>query len=197
MKTLPIIVVLSLSVVACAHRDSYVLLPDRGAGPPGALNVKSIEGGHAIKLEQPYQSARTSGSQFEQGTSNAQDVKKRFGQALDASPPAPARFLLYFLEGSDELTPASKGALEAIIAEIKARPVPDIVVVGHTDRVGLVADNDRLALRRAESFKKRLVQQGQPEDSIQTAGRGEREPLIATPDETPEPRNRRVEILVR
>ncbi|HNL98508.1 MAG TPA: OmpA family protein, partial [Accumulibacter sp.] len=82
-------------------------------------------------------------------------------------------------------------------AEIKARPVPDIVVVGHTDRVGLVADNDRLALRRAESFKKRLIQQGQPEDSIQTAGRGEREPLIATPDETPEPRNRRIEILVR
>lgn len=189
--------VVSLSVAACAHRDSYVLLPDRGAGQAGTLNVKTIEGGHAIKLEQPYQSARTSGGEFEPGTSSEQEVRKRFGQALEASPPAPARFVLYFLEGSDELTPASRRDLEAIITEIKARPVPDIVVVGHTDRVGLVADNDRLALRRAESFKKRLVEQGQPEDSIQTAGRGEREPLIATPDETPEPRNRRVEILVR
>jgi len=197
MKSLSIVLAVSLSVVACANRDSYVLLPNRGAGDAGTLSVKAIEGGHAIKLERPYQSARTAGGRFEQGTSNEQEVKKRFGEALDASPPPPARFTLYFLEGSDELTTASKRDLDAIIAEIKARPVPDIVVVGHTDRVGLVAENDRLALRRAESFKKRLIQQGQPEDSIQTAGRGEREPLIATPDETPEPRNRRIEILVR
>jgi len=180
MKSLSIVLAVSLSIAACANRDSYVLLPNRGSGDAGTLNVKAIEGGHAIRLEQPYQSARTSGGRFEQGSSNEQEVKKRFGQALEASPPAPARFTLYFLEGSDELTSASKRDLDAIVAEIKARPVPDIVVVGHTDRVGLVADNDRLALRRAESFKKRLVQQGQPEDSIQTAGRGEREPLIAS-----------------
>ena len=83
------------------------------------------------------------------------------------------------------------------MAEITARPAPDIVVVGHTDRVGTVADNDRLAKRRAESFKKRLQERGLADDAIQTAGRGEREPLIETPDETAEPRNRRVEILVR
>ena len=83
------------------------------------------------------------------------------------------------------------------MAEIKARPVPDIVVVGHTDRVGSVADNDRLALRRADAFRKKLVQQGIPDDAIQAAGRGEREPLVSTADETPEARNRRVEILVR
>jgi outer membrane protein OmpA-like peptidoglycan-associated protein len=38
---------------------------------------------------------------------------------------------------------------------------------------------------------------GVARDSIQVAGRGEREPLVPTPDEAAEPRNRRVEITVR
>lgn len=196
MNRVVMTIALSLAAAGCA-RDNYVLLPDR-SGNVGTLNVKPVEGGKSLKLEQAYQTANsTAGGGFEQGTSSEQEVKKRYAAALDASPPPPARFTLYFLEGSDELTPASKRELEAIMAEIKARPAPDVVVVGHTDRVGLVADNDRLALRRAESFKKRLLQQGIADDSIQTAGRGEREPLVETADEVPEPRNRRVEILVR
>lgn len=197
MNRLLIALALSLTVTACAHRDSYVLLPDRG-GQAGTLTVKPAEGGLPLKLDQPYQTATsTMSGAFDQSTTTQQDVKTRYGAALDATPPALVRFTLYFLEGSDELTAASKGDLEAVMVEIKARPVPDIVVVGHTDKVGLVADNDRLALRRAESFRKKLLQQGIADDAIQTAGRGEREPLVDTPDEVPEPRNRRVEILVR
>lgn len=188
---------LSLTVTACAHRDSYVLLPDRG-GQAGTLTVKPSEGGLPLKLDRPYQTATsTMSGAFDQSTTNQQDVETRYGAALGATPPALVRFTLYFLEGSDELTAASKGDLEAVMVEIKARPVPDIVVVGHTDKVGLIADNDRLALRRAEAFRKKLLQQGIADDAIQTAGRGEREPLVDTPDEVPEPRNRRVEILVR
>ena len=197
MNGLLIALVLSVLAAGCAHRDSYVLLPDRG-GKTGTLDVKPVEGGKSLKLEQAYQSVEsTIGGEFARRTTDEQEVKKRYGAAMDASPPPVARFALYFLEGSDELTVASKGDLVAIMAEIKARPVPDIVVVGHTDRVGSVADNDRLALRRADAFRKKLVQQGIPDDAIQAAGRGEREPLVSTADETPEARNRRVEILVR
>jgi outer membrane protein OmpA-like peptidoglycan-associated protein len=198
MKRLAITLALSLMTTACAHRDTYVLLPDGSGQAPGALTIKPAEGGNALKLDQAYQTARsTMGGGLEAGKTDEQDVRKRYGAAIDASPPPLARFTLYFLEGSDELTVASKTELVAILAEIKARPVPDIVIVGHTDRVGLVADNDRLALRRADSFRKKLLQQGIADEAIQTAGRGEREPLVNTPDETPEPRNRRVEILVR
>lgn len=198
MKRLLITLALSLTATACAHRDTYVLLPDRSGQASGALSIKPVEGGNAVKLDQAYQTASsTMSGGLEQGTTDEQDVKKRYGAAIDASPPPLARFTLYFLEGSDELTPASRAELVTILTEIKARPVPDIVIVGHTDRVGLIADNDRLALRRADSFRKKLLQQGIADEAIQTAGRGEREPLINTPDETPEPRNRRVEILVR
>jgi outer membrane protein OmpA-like peptidoglycan-associated protein len=83
------------------------------------------------------------------------------------------------------------------LAEIRKRPAPDLIIVGHTDRVGLLADNDRLALKRAEKMRGEMVRQGLPADSVQAAGRGEREPLVPTADEVAEARNRRVEMLVR
>ena len=42
-----------------------------------------------------------------------------------------------------------------------------------------------------------MIKLGIPADRIRAAGRGEREPLISTPDGVAEPRNRRVEISVR
>jgi len=75
--------------------------------------------------------------------------------------------------------------------------VPDVLVVGHTDTMGEILGNDRLSAQRAERMKLHLVEIGIPADRIQVAGRGERELLVPTPDNVDEPRNRRVEIIVR
>jgi outer membrane protein OmpA-like peptidoglycan-associated protein len=74
---------------------------------------------------------------------------------------------------------------------------PEIVVIGHTDRVGTLEYNDKLSLKRADVVRAALVAAGVPPGQIDIAGRGEREPAVATPDEIAEPRNRRVEIMVR
>lgn len=125
------------------------------------------------------------------------EVQERFGRALAALPVAPATFTLYFLEDSDELTPESKAELEQVFSEIKRRPVPDIVVIGHTDTIGTEDYNDRLSLARAERMREMLVALGIPAERIQARGRGERELLVPTEDDVREPRNRRVEINVR
>ena len=70
-------------------------------------------------------------------------------------------------------------------------------MTGHTDRVGSEADNDRLSLQRAEAVRAMLIQRGINSSFLRAVGRGEREPLIPTPDEQAEPRNRRVEVIVR
>ena len=106
-------------------------------------------------------------------------------------------FLLYFLEGKDELTPASSAKMDKVLDELKRRPAPDIVVTGHTDTVGSLSDNDKLSLARAERIREKLVGLGIPRERIVVTGRGEREPLVPTEDGKPEPRNRRVEISVR
>jgi outer membrane protein OmpA-like peptidoglycan-associated protein len=187
-----------LLLVGCAkpvRDDLYVLLP----GPEGKTGALSVEsGGQQAVLDQPYASARVAEpGRVQPGTVTEQEARQAFGAALEAQPGRPTSFTVYFLEGRDELTPDSRALLTSILDEIARRPAPEIVVIGHTDRVGAVPYNDTLSLRRAERVRDELVKVGIAAERIRVAGRGEREPLVATADEVAEPRNRRVEIDVR
>src|SRR5262249_9248694 len=133
---------------------------------------------------------------LETGVSTPDEVQRVFAEALAAQPPRPVSFLLYFLEGQDTLTPESQQVVQPIFAEIARRPSPEIVIIGPTDRVGSVAAND-LPRRGAQKARDEPAKLGIPAARRQVAGRGEREPLVPTEDEVPEPRNRRVEISVR
>lgn len=187
-----------LLLVGCAkpmRDDLYVLMPDQD-GQTGALSVES--GGRRAVLDRPYASARvTEPGRVAAGAVTEQEARQAFGAALDAQPGRPTSFILYFLEARDELTPDSRRLLDRIVDEIARRPAPEIVVIGHTDRVGAVTYNDTLSLRRAERVRDELVKVGIAADRIRVAGRGEREPLVPTADEVAEARNRRVEINVR
>jgi OmpA-OmpF porin, OOP family len=121
-----------------------------------------------------------------------------FHDAIAALPPRPVSFLLYFITGTDTLTDASKLELARMLEELRRREVADIVVIGHTDRVGNEQANDELSLARAERVKAEFVAQGvASSERIRAAGRGEREPLVPTENDVDEPLNRRVEINVR
>jgi outer membrane protein OmpA-like peptidoglycan-associated protein len=103
----------------------------------------------------------------------------------------------YATASATELTPESIPVIEALKSELAKRPAPEITVIGHTDRVGTDEANDLLSLQRAQSVRQVLIESGINAISIDATGRGEREPLVATPNEVDEPRNRRVEISVR
>jgi outer membrane protein OmpA-like peptidoglycan-associated protein len=178
-----------------APANLVVLLPEPD-GKTGAVSV--ARGAEQQMLDAPYAAARIgAGGRLETGVATPQEVSRIWGDALAAQPPRPISFLLYFLEGKDDLTPESQRVVQQIFAEIARRPSPEIVVIGHTDRVGTVAFNDALSLRRAQKVRDDLVKLGVAADQIQVAGRGEREPLVATEDEVAEARNRRVEISLR
>jgi outer membrane protein OmpA-like peptidoglycan-associated protein len=185
-----------LVLTGCATRDDlYVLLPGR-ANHPGALTVTS--GDEQRTLDQPYAAARvTRPGRVASQTSSEAEVRSAFGPALAAQPGRPLSFYLYFLADTDEFTPESRQVVPQIFAEIARRPAPEIVIIGHTDRIGSVPYNDALSLKRAERVREELQKLGIPRVRISVAGRGEREPEVATADEVAEPRNRRVEINVR
>jgi outer membrane protein OmpA-like peptidoglycan-associated protein len=128
---------------------------------------------------------------------DATQLRGKFARALEAQPLPPKRFTLYFVEGGDTLTAESQTTVTAIFEEIRQRPAPDLIVVGHTDRVGSVEANDQLAIKRATTMREQLIKLGIDPENIHASGRGERDPLVPTADEVAEPRNRRVEILVR
>ena len=85
-----------------------------------------------------------------------------------------------------------------MLADARGRAAVDIQVTGHTDTVGSLERNDRLALKRAEAVVDWLIRDsGVDPQMIRAVGRGEREPLVPTGDNVAEARNRRVEIFVR
>jgi outer membrane protein OmpA-like peptidoglycan-associated protein len=126
-----------------------------------------------------------------------QEVQRMFGAVLAALPPAPVHFTLYFRFESNELTDESRALVPEILDIVKRRAVPEVMVVGHTDTMGGPRANIELGLNRATTVRNLLVQTGLDASTVEVVSHGESNLLIHTPDETPEPRNRRVEISVR
>jgi outer membrane protein OmpA-like peptidoglycan-associated protein len=210
-------VVVALLTAGCA-RPPAVPLPPAVSSPPAAPppapspelvvvlpgadgkvgTVTVTHGGEEKTLDSAYATARIAGpGRIETGQATGPEIRAIFGPALDAQPPRPVSFLLFFVFGTDALTPESTEALGKIVSEVAARPSAEIIAIGHTDRVGSDQQNDVLSLQRAERVRQELVRLGIDPGGIVTVGRGEREPLIPTDDEVPQPRNRRVEITVR
>jgi outer membrane protein OmpA-like peptidoglycan-associated protein len=182
-------------VVGCAGpKETVVLLPN----PAGQETTVTVtQGARQVVLAQPYAGARLSRGGAEAFPSNAQQVQARYGPALAAQPLPPAQFTLFFVEGKDEFTDESKKIVDSVFAEIAKRPIPDVIVIGHTDTVGNDAANDALSRQRADVVRAAFAARGLAADKVVTIGRGKRELAVPTGDGVAEPRNRRVEILVR
>ena len=174
--------------------ELFAVLPARD-GHVGAIVVKGPDSEKVIN--QAYATLSINGASQTSGSLSEAQVREAFGSTIDALPGSPASFMLYFLEGKDELTPESRLELDNVFSELKRRPLPDIVVIGHTDTVGSLEFNDKLSLARAQRMREMLISLGLPAERIQSAGRGKRELLIQTEENVSEPRNRRVEISVR
>jgi outer membrane protein OmpA-like peptidoglycan-associated protein len=173
----------------------FVVVPGAD-GHVGRIEVTA--GAETRVIDTAYGAQRVGGDgRIEAVTLSSADVQRDFGTTLAALPGKPTSYTLYFLEGKDELTALSKLELDKVLGELKRRPLPDIVVIGHTDTVGGLAYNDKLSLARAERLRERLVGLGIPAERIQAAGRGKRELMVPTDDNVSEARNRRVEINVR
>ena len=186
---------LALLVVGCAGPTETVVLLPNPAGQETAVTV--TRDGREVVLAQPYAGARLGRGGAETFASDAGQVRARYGAALAAQPLPPAQFTLFFVENKDELTDESKKIVDSVFAEIARRPIPDVIVIGHTDSVGNDGANDALSRQRAEVVRAGLVARGLAGDQVVTIGRGKRELAVATGDGVAEPRNRRVEILVR
>lgn len=187
--------VLAALLSACAPLNRITLLPEAD-GRMTAVEVQA-RGGVQV-LDQPYAVAavqRTGNVDRDQTT--AAEVQKRHGALLALQPPGVQRFVLQFEPGTATLTPDSQAQLPAILAQARALPGGELVVVGHTDRTGSPQANDMLSLQRAQAVRALLVEQGFQPELIEAVGRGEREPVVPTEANVDEPRNRRAEILIR
>ncbi|MBJ6724558.1 OmpA family protein [Geomesophilobacter sediminis] len=180
----------------CAGKKTVVVLAPDPDGKVGSIAVTG-EGGSVV-IDAPYRGT-TIGD--DRNPTPPEDlgkarVEKTFGAALSVQPLRPLHVILYFGEDTS-LTAASERLLPEILAAIAARKSVDIMVVGHTDSLGSREYNMDLSRRRAQTVKELLVKKGVPASAIQTTSHGKENPLIPTPDNVAEPRNRRVEVVIK
>jgi OmpA-OmpF porin, OOP family len=180
---------------ACAPLTTVTLLP-QADGAASAVLVKSSKSEQLLNA--PYQQAiGQEDKALKAATTTAAEVQKAHPQLFAALPSKPNKYILNFLPGGTNLTPESEAQLPALLADVTQRSGADLVVTGHTDTTGALAANDELSLKRAKVVAQLLVSKGAAESRIESVGRGKRELLVPTADEVNEPKNRRVEIIVR
>ena len=204
-----------LLLPGCAqHFERVVLLPSADGGFGGVAFTPRGET-NKVELSRPYEVLDIGFDSLTPGMTTEAEVRRRYGKIVPVRPlppPAPApprqkkaavqpplqkQYLLYFLTGKTEFTLESRAVFEAVKNQIMAAPAAEVVVIGHTDRVGSPQRNAALSLKRAQWVQARLIAGGVPKNRIEAVGRGERELLIQTADGVAEPRNRRVEIRLR
>jgi adhesin transport system outer membrane protein len=184
---------LNLSKPAKPTNSYVVLLPDRN-NVVGKVIVEG-KGGQQV-LDQAQKGVKADGSGGAFAVSDEQ-LKRDFGGAMAALPKVPERFVLYFERGINVLTGESKAMLSKIVEHAATHPGLDVSVIGHTDTSGSEKANAVLGLQRANFVSQQLRAIGLTTDALSVESVGQKSLEVETPDNTKEPRNRRVEVILR
>jgi len=186
---------LAALLAACAPVSRVILLPQEDR--PGIKVVVTTRQAETV-IDKPYGVAevgRLGGLSAD--TTTAEAVAAEFPELLALRPPVPEQYVLQFETGTSNLTAESQAQLDAVINSALRRAGGEILIVGHTDRVGSLEANDRLSLERANAIRGLFLAKGFRPELVEAVGRGEREPVVPTEDEVEEPFNRRAEVFVR
>jgi outer membrane protein OmpA-like peptidoglycan-associated protein len=120
-------------------------------------------------------------------------------QAAPTPQPSPAvNLTVNFANGSADLTPEAIQTLDELGRALASKDLAGyrFRIEGHTDTVGSREYNHALSERRAETVVDYVAKKfGVDPGRLQAVGMGEEGLLVATPSQTPEPRNRRVQVI--
>ena len=107
------------------------------------------------------------------------------------------RFVLqnmFFATDKTDILPTSDAALQELYTLLNDNPDIRIRIIGHTDDVGKDDYNQRLSEGRSKSVKQEMVNRGIKPERIETAGHGEKDPIVPNDSDEHRQMNRRVEI---
>lgn len=177
-------------------KTTVILLPDED-GKVGAITIQTQDDSRLI--DRAFDSVATGGGAGKLPATQSlseQRVQSEHADLLKAQPPKPESFLLYFGFDSTNLTEESLAMIPELVDRIKARMPTDVLLIGHADATGSDATNMELSHERAVAIENLLKSRIPSLGSVSMRYFGAKEPLVRTPPDVPEPRNRRVEVIV-
>ena len=110
--------------------------------------------------------------------------------------PPPKDWMVFFGLDSTKIDPDAAATITDAANVAKSIPNSRVTVTGFTDTTGSMAYNQALSVRRANAVRDGLIANGVPAQSINVVGSGEQSLLVQTGNQTNQPKNRRVSILV-
>ena len=90
-----------------------------------------------------------------------------------------------------DLRPEGKAKLDKLVGDIKGIKLEVILAVGHADRFGDDAYNQKLSEKRAAAVKSYLVGKGVEANRVYAEGKGEKQP-VTKPDQCKGPKSKKV-----
>jgi outer membrane protein OmpA-like peptidoglycan-associated protein len=95
------------------------------------------------------------------------------------------------------VAPESLTLLDDVVKLVKANPsIRKIVIEGHTDSEGKVADRVQRSLDRADRVRRALVAKGLPQSMFDVQGLGDSQPIASNRTASGRAQNNRVELRV-
>lgn len=89
------------------------------------------------------------------------------------------------------LRPEGKAKLDEVGAKANSLVLEVVIAVGHADRIGGAAYNQKLSEKRAAAVKDYMVSKGIPANRIYTEGKGSKQP-VTKPDQCKGPKSAKV-----
>jgi outer membrane protein OmpA-like peptidoglycan-associated protein len=169
---------LCMTAVALAIALSSQARADQPPNPPGNSGVLTD-----TEIERALKPEHTRGLHL-------RGLKRRDAPADDGS----VNLNVAFEYNSSDLKPEASTQLTQLKSALTSEGLANdrFLVAGHTDSKGNPKYNQQLSVRRAESVKRFLVENGVGAERLDVVGYGGDRPLA--PDRPDDPKNRRVEI---
>jgi outer membrane protein OmpA-like peptidoglycan-associated protein len=100
-----------------------------------------------------------------------------------------------FEPGETSFEPADTQRLDRVVALLREHPEIQLVIEGYTDSRGTEAQNEKVAIERADAVRTALVERGITESRLRTVGVGEDKPIADNSTADGRQQNRRVELI--
>jgi outer membrane protein OmpA-like peptidoglycan-associated protein len=198
MEVVVIITWIGMFVASVLHTPSTTIVLGDNAKDHNAIVVSTDAG--KVVVDKPGEYVRLTSKDkapSEIKVMSKKQINKKFKSAIQGTPLKPIKILLYFKSDTSELTELSREKLPQILKDIQDRMPCDVNIIGHTDTQGSLSYNANLSLERANFVKNWIQEKNVKLDNLKVETYGETDLLIPTPDNVSEPRNRRVELLIR
>ncbi len=89
------------------------------------------------------------------------------------------------------LRPEGKAKIDEVAAKANSLVLEVVIAVGHADRIGGAAYNQKLSEKRAAAVKDYMVSKGIPANRVYTEGKGSKQP-VTKPDQCKGPKSAKV-----